>query len=639
MNISIPISWLREYLKTDVAAKTLASLLSLSGPSVDHVEKRGEDYVFDVEITSNRVDAYSVYGLAREAHAILSNEGHKSQLIAPTGLNLKLDPDTKNLLKLDVLIKTPTLCHRFTAVVIDNVKIGPSPAFIKNRLTAAGIRPINNIVDISNYIMLELGQPMHTYDFDKVKAGKMVMREAKDGEKVTTLDDKTHKVPGGTIVMEDGSGRLIDLCGIMGGKNTEISRRTKRVIMYVQSYDPTRIRKTTQSLAFRTEAAAIFGKGVDIESIAQALSRSIYLAKKYAGGKIVSELVDIVNYKPTPKPIILNLKKLYSYLGVEIPAAKAVKILNSLGFETKTNPTQIIATPPSWRVSDVKDPEDLIEEIARIYGYHRLPSNLPQGQIPQSPKSDLEKVIELKKAFKYLGLAEVVSYSIISKKFLDLTGHKTNNAVELTNPLTEEWQFMRPTLLVSLADVIGKNQNMQENLKIFEIAKTYIPPSHHPNSPTAQLPTQDLYLSIVLQNSDFSRIKGLVENIFEVLNREVRFEKPKSRSVLFEEQEFAHVKIESVVVGTLGALANNITDYFQIEGPTAACELNLSTIYQLPSTKLSYHPIPKFPPVIEDISAIFTRETPAADIITEVKKSGSPLVKNVKIIEIYTDET
>ncbi len=645
MNISVPVSWLRDYLKTDLAAKTIAAFLTASGPSVEHTEKHGEDLIFDVEVTTNRPDAYSIYGLARETNAILSSNNQKSQLTTPKGLDLNLLPETSYQLPLDVLIKNPNLCPRFSAIVVDNVKIGPSPALIKNRLEACGIRPINNIVDITNYVMLELGQPMHAFDFDKIKDAKMTLRASRPGEKITTLDDSQKQIPTGSIVIED-SKHLIDLCGIMGGANSQITTRTKRVLLFAQSYDAYSIRKTTQTLAFRTEAAARFEKGIDMEGVLPALSRSVYLAKKNTGAKIASELIDIVSKKQEAKPITLSINKLNDYLGVEISQDKAAKILNSLGFKSSiSNSNSIVSTPPSWRSEDVEIEQDLIEEIARIYGYYNLPSQIPTGPIPQTEESDLTKVIPLKEALKYLGLTEIMTYSIISKEFLQLTGVKEDGAVELANPLTSEWQFMRPTLLVSLADVIAKNQNLSgdRRIKIFEIAKTYIENGDN-------LPTQDLHLSIVLSGADFYQIKGIIENVFEILKREAEFEKLTKESKLFEKDLSANiiasagarlthpkgVKLNSgIVVGTVGILKSEITDQFGIKEPVAAAEINLTTVYSLPTTAKIYHQVPKYPPVIEDISAIFDRESLVTNIITEVKKAGSPLVKQVDILDIY----
>jgi len=571
VNIKIPVSWLRDYLKTDVAAKTLANTLSASGPSVERIDKVKEDYVFDIEGTANRTDSVSVFGLAREANAILSNLGEKSNLILPKGINLVLEPDTVNILNLDVTIKDLKLCPRFTAIVLDNVKIRPSPAVIQNRLTLSGIRPINNIVDITNYIMLELGQPMHAFDYDKIKGQKMILRASAAGEKIVTLDNQTRKLPEGSIVIEDAE-RLIDLCGIMGGANSQISKRTKRVVLFVQAYDPKTIRKTTQSMAFRTEAASRFEKGVDLEGIPGALSRAVYLAKSNAGAKIVSELIDIYKAKTKSPAINLNLKKLNNYLGEAIHPNLAVKILSLLGFEAKMQNETIAATPPSWRIDDVADDVDLIEEIARIYGYQNLKSEIPKGDIPISEKDTLEEVIELKKALKILGLTEVISYSIIPQKMLALSETKRTNVVELQNPLTENWQCMRPSLLPSLAEIIGQNQFIRQDLKIFEIAKTYIAQGD-------ELPKQDLQLTLVSSPGDFFEVKGYLENIAQIIGREMKLKPNAKKHPMFLENQSAAVFSGKEQVGIVGVLDSKITNYFNIKGAIAALEINLSTVY------------------------------------------------------------
>jgi len=631
MNLRIPVSWLREYLKTDVAVKTIAGHLSLAGPTVEKIEKRKNDQILHIEVTSNRIDAFSVFGLAREIQAILASENLKSELVQPKGLNLELEPDVSNLLTLEVIIKDPKLCPRFTAIIIDNVKIKSSPAFIKNRLERSGIRSINNIVDISNYLMMELGQPMHTFDFDKIKNSRMILRTSEEGEKIVTLDGQMRKLPKGAIVIED-QGRLIDLCGIMGGANSQITARTKRVVLFVQAYDPLTIRKTTQALAFRTEAATRFERGIDLEGIVPALSRAVYLAKMTSGVKIASELTDIVNFKSYSKPISLNLNKLNSYLGINIPTIQALKILQLLGFITKSSAQTITATAPSWRVADIQDDVDLIEEIARIYGYHRLPSKLPEGPVPEEQEvSNLEKVIELKKTFKIWGFTEIVSYSIISQKLISFARIQKGNIVELINPLSSDWQVMRPTLLISLAEVIAKNQALTSQLKIFEIAKTYLGQKDN-------LPKQDLMLSITIQNGNFYQIKGAVENIFEILHYEVKFQNLIKENALFEKNESARIIIGETEVGTFGILNSQLADYFKIENPVAACEINLSIVYGLPIKPISYKSTPKYPPVIEDISAIFDKYTLVGNILAEIKKTGSPLVNKVEILDTFEDE-
>lgn len=629
MNIRVPVSWLREYLKTDLAAKTLANYLSLLGPSVEKVEKKGSDYVFDIEITSNRFDVASVFGLAREAHAILSSQNLRPTLVTPKGINLSLEPDVAKHLALDVLIKKDSLCPRFSAIVVDSVKIKPSPAYIRSRLEACGIRTINNIVDISNYLMLEMGQPMHTFDYDKVLGAKMILREAAQGEKITTLDGSTRTLPAGSIVIQDAK-RLIDLCGIMGGANSGVTQRTKRVVIFVQAYNSMQIRKTTQALGFRTEAATRFEKGIDTEQIPAVLSRAVYLLKQTAGAKIASELIDIYGRKPESRKIALGASKLNSYLGISLDPLAAANILARLGFKVTQTAINLQAVPPSWRSQDIEDDVDLIEEIARIYGYHNLPANLPSGQVPKTSESQLKNIIELKKALKFFGLVEIISYSIISDELLQLTKTPTSQIVELANPLSENWQFMRPSILPSLLQTLAQNINLEQNLKLFEVAKTYIAQKN-------DLPKQDLMLSIVLAGVDFYAIKGLIENVFEILKRPRRWQALSKNNPLFSPNQSAEIKIGEQVVGSVGKVNSNVTDFFNIKTLVAAAEINLTKIYQLPATSYQYRPIPKYPPVIEDISAIFAKAAPTAEIVETVKKATS-LVKKVEVIDIFEDE-
>ncbi len=629
MNIKIPLSWIREYLKTDVAAKTLTNLLSASGPSVEKIEKRGEDFLLEIEITTNRQDALSVLGIVRETHAILTSNNLKSTFYSPKGFDLNLDPDITNPLTLDVKIVNQNLCPRFTAIVISNVKIRQSPAYIRNRLASCGIKTINNIVDISNYIMLELGQPMHTFDYDKIKGAKMTLRKSRPGESIKTLNETVHKLPEGSIVIEDEK-RLIDLCGIMGGANSRVTSRTKRVVLFVQAYNEQLIRKTTQSLAFRTEASTRFEKGIDPEGILPALSRAVYLAKQTTGAKIASELIDIYPQKQKVKTFKLNLSKLNSYLGINLESKKATQILEILGFSVKESHNQLTARPPSWRTQDIESDVDLIEEIARIYGYHKLPSKLPTGETPQTKESDLKEVIGLKNVLKYLGLTEAITYSIISKNLLKVSNRTEKNSVELTNPLTEEWQFMRPTIIPSLLKVISENRHLSPDIRLFEVAKTYLPQKNN-------LPRQDLMLAICLTGANFYQAKGVVENICDYLQRKMKFAKLSKNHPLFEQDQSAEIKSADEIIGTIGAVKQEILDQFEINTKTYAAEINLTKIYQIPLSLPHYHPIPKYPPVIEDISAVVATVLPLEEIVDEVKKSGAPLVKKVDVIDVFED--
>ncbi len=629
MNIQFPVSWLRDYLKTDLAAKSIAKYLTLSGPSVDRIENYKDDYIFDVEVTTNRSDAFSVYGIAKEANAILKNEKQNSSLFPPKGTHLNLQPDIKDKLNLEIFIDKPNLCHRFSAIILDNVKIKDSPAEIKNRLEASGIRSINNIVDISNYVMLELGQPMHTFDYDKIKGAKMTLRTARTSEKITTLDGINRKIPQGSIVISDKE-KLIDLCGIMGGANSQITRRTKRVVLFVQSYNKELIRKTTQKMAFRTEAAARFEKGVDIENIVKVLSRAVYLAKKTSSAKIASELIDI--YKPAPKPkeIALKFEKLNQYLGTTLSKDEPVNILKSLEFKVRTTNDTLYATPPTSRRDDTTEDVDLIEEIARIHGYYKLQSKLPTGEIQITEESILKTAISLKNSLMLLGLVEVITYSIVSKKLLAQVDIKEESTVELANPLTEEWQYMRPTIIPSHLEVIAKNKNIESDLKIFEIAKTY---AHKEGN----LPTQELMLTIVFSDSNFEEIKGAVENVVQILKREVKYQKLAKNYPTLEKEESAQIVIGKEMVGQFGLVRETNRESFGITTEVVAAELNLTKILASEPIIDVFRPIAKYPPVIEDISAIFDAISPLGNIVSAIK-TASPLIEKVKVIDIFQNE-
>ena len=305
MNIKITYNWLLDYLDTDATPYEMQKYLSLCGPSIESVDPTSpktslgvSDYIFDIEITSNRIDMASVIGIAQEAQAILPMFGKKVKLKNDIlkkyrFSQLNVGNDQRVVPSLKIKIVDSSLCPRFTAIVLENIKIAPSSDFIRERLIACGIKSINNVVDISNFLMLVLGQPVHVFDYDQIKDQTMIMRESKKGEKIITLDEKEVTLPGGDIVIEDGSGRLIDLCGIMGGLNSAISDKTKNVVLFVQTYDKVRIRRTSMSTAIRTVAAAFFEKGLDEERVEPTLVYGVELLEKYAQGKVASKLYDI----------------------------------------------------------------------------------------------------------------------------------------------------------------------------------------------------------------------------------------------------------------------------------------------------------------------------------------------------------
>ncbi len=515
MNIKITYNWLLDYLDTDATPDQIREYLALCGPSVESVDKVGDDFVFDIEITSNRIDTASVIGVAQEAQAILPMFGKKAKLKLNPLVNLKFDqvkPGSGFDLKVD--IKSPDLVSRFTSLIFDQVQIGDSPKFIQDRLKLAGVKVINNVVDISNYLMITLGQPIHMFDYDKIADHHMIVRESKKGEKLVTLDEKEIILPGGDIVIEDGSGELIDLCGIMGGLNSAISAKTKRVLLFVQTYNKSKIRKTTMTTGQRTIAATFFEKGLDEERVVATTVNAAQLLEKYCHAKIVSQIQDIYPKKTPEKKLKFNISIFEKIIGVNLGEEVIKKILLNLGFSVKfIGDNYIEVKVPVWRLNDIDIPEHIIEEVARVYGYHNIPSKLQPAAYVEQPK-EMEQIFvfqnRIKTFLKHLGLNEVINYSMISKSMIEESNLKVKDHLQLSNSLSEDIEFLRISLLPSLYKNITENKGKKETLKLFEIAKVYLPKK-------GDLPNE-IYRIGITTNTSYFDLKGIIESIYKELN-------------------------------------------------------------------------------------------------------------------------
>ncbi|MFA6016510.1 MAG: phenylalanine--tRNA ligase subunit beta [Patescibacteria group bacterium] len=532
MNIKITYNWLLDYLDTDATPDEIRQYLSLCGPSVESVEKIGNDYVFDIEITSNRIDTASVIGIAQEAQAILPMFGKKAVLKLNPLTNLKFAQIKEGSgydLKVD--IQNPNLVSRFTALIFDQITIKDSPQFIKDRLIYAGVKVINSVVDISNYLMITLGQPIHMFDYDKIADKKMIVRESKKGEKLITLDEKEITLPGGDVVIEDGSGKLIDLCGIMGGLNSAITSKTKRVLLFVQTYNKSKIRRTTMSTGQRTIAATFFEKGLDEERVEATTVIASQLLQKYCGGVVVSKIQDIYPKKSPKKVINVKYELIDKLIGVKIDKKIIKSILTNLGFIVETGHAPSVhhlqITVPSFRINDISIPEDIVEEVARVYGYQNVPSVLQPIVYIDQPKA-MEDIFvfqnKIKLFLKHLGLNEVINYSMISKDQITDFGLDPAKHLRLSNTLSKDIEYLRTSLPVSLFKNIKENSGKKDTLRLFEIAKVYIKdgPSistvvNKINKVRPSLPNE-IYRLAIATNTDYYDLKGIVEAIYKELN-------------------------------------------------------------------------------------------------------------------------
>lgn len=610
MDFLIPDSWLRDFLKTKATPKQIGEALSLCGPSVERIKKIDGDSIYSIEVTTNRVDSASVFGIAREAASILPVFNIAARLIAP---NTKVSSYQfkKSVSYLNAQVD-PKLCSRFTAVLVKNVKISPSNELITKRLNSVGIRAINNVVDISNYLMIELGQPVHTFDYDKIMGSKMFVRESKKGEELTTLDGKNHKLLGGDIVIQDSEG-LIDLAGIMGGENSAVTQNTKNILLFVQTYNPVNIRKTSMSLAHRTDAAVLFEKNLDPEQVKPTILRGIELFEKYTGGKAEKEILDIYPKPYKTKKVSTSLEFINKILGVEVKKQQVTKILSSLGFSVKWSGGQISLDVPSFRSNDVEIEEDVAEEVARIYGYHKLPPRLMEGALPQNPpESTFRLESEIKQILKGYGGTEVYTLSMVSKDQVD------RNALKIKNALGGDAEYLRTSLMPSLVNAYKSNAFEQEPFHLFEIANVYIPKLKN-------LPEEKMLLAGIFSEYDFREAKGIIKSLLYELNV-YYLATPEDSKHFKASQRLVYKSKTGEFLGELGTLENDLIYY----------EFSIEKLQKLYKDVSNFKPIPKFPPQIEDLTFILPEKTKLGEVLSFIKKV-SPLVKKVELRDTYKD--
>ena len=628
MNILIPDSWLKEFLKTKAPPGEIAKALSLCSQSVEKVVSIDSDSIYDLEITTNRPDCLSVFGIARELSAILPRFGYAARLVQKKYSPVSL-PQSQKPLPLRVQIKNPSLCPRFSAIILDRAQIKPSPKIIQDRLKKVGTRSINSVVDISNYLMMETGQPIHTFDYDKINGATMILRESRAGEKITTLDGITRTLLGGDIVIEDGSGRLIDLCGIMGGQNTEITPLTKKVLLFVQAYDPAKIRRTCMSLAHRTEAASRFEKGVDTENVTSVLWQGVNLLQKNANARLASNLIDLYPNPYRPKKITLGFEFAAKRIGLKISPSEIKEILTSLGFSVSYSKKNLFVTVPPHRAQDIFLSEDLIEEIARIYGYHNLPSNLPKGKLPES-KTNLNFFWEtqVKHLLKDWGFTEIHTYSFISKWDLKRINFNPQNALPLKNPLGKQWAIMRPSLIPSMLATLSQNLAYRQNLSLFEIANIYLPKNH-------DLPQEKKVFCLTQTGNRYLRLKGVLEALYEELKiKNIQFLPARNALPVFHPARTAHITCGKTFLGTLGQIHPKITEVFSIKSKIILAHLDFNLLTFLAQTKQVFKPLPKYPPVIEDLSFNVSPQTYLAPLLEAISKTD-PLIQKVTLFDSY----
>lgn len=609
MDIKILDSHLREYLHTDAKPKDIAKAVSLTSASIERIEPYGKDFVYSAEITTNRPDMVSVYGLAREAAAVLPSFGFSAKLVP-----LKLPEvvcETKEKQTIQVT-NDDTLVRRVMGVVIELAK-GESPQYIKDRLEAAGIRPLNNLIDVTNYVMLEIGHPTHAFDYDRLITKKLIIRPSKKGEKVVTLDKKEHILQGGDIVADNGKGEIIDLLGVMGTANSVVTEDTKRILFFLDNNDPWKIRKTSMGLSIRTEAAALNEKGVDPELAGVALKRGVALYKEM-GGKVASNVIDIYPGKGKQTTVKVTLQQISKTMGVEVKERLAIKILTDLGFAVEENSGTLTVRVPSWREGDIAIPEDVVEEVARLYGYHNIPTQLPpftHHTFYHQQDNQFFWEAKVKDAYKYWGFTEVYTYSMVSEVMLE---GPLEEAVTLANPLDSEHVHMRSTLTPSLLQIIAENK-AREDVAIFELANTYT------KKKGEKLPVETRTLAFALKGNggNFAHAKGIVEQLLQELGIQNEVYKDSDMGGIG-----ASVYAGKQLIGTIEVMDSNLV----------TAELNFEKLVSHATLQKVFKPLSKYPAVTQDLAFVLDEKVKTGDVIDEIKFTDR-LIVAVELLDAY----
>jgi len=583
------------------------------------------DHVVEFEITPNRPDCLSIIGLAREAAATYDTElTLHTPVVKGSGGNI-CD-------LLDVETPADDLCPRYTARMVRNVKIAPSPKWMRERLRAMGVRPINNIVDITNYVMLEYGQPMHAFDYRYVKGGKIIVRRAEEGEKLTTLDGKEHTLTADHLVIADET-RAVGLAGIMGGMNSEIVDDTADVVFESANFNGTCIRKGALALGMRTEASAKFEKGLDILNTLPAVERACELVEMLGAGEVVDGIIDILNYVPNPTVLKLEPEKINALLGTDVSVDEMVSILQKLDFQVEGN----MVTVPSWR-GDVKEMADLAEEVARFHGYNNIPNTLQRGETTKggySPAQQLER--QLGSVCRSCGFDEIITYSFISPTYYDKIRWPENDpcrkSFKILNPLGEDTSIMRTTVLPSMLEILTRNYNYRnKNVKLYEVGRIYLPG----NGDGLATESKMLSLGAFGEDMDFFALKGVIETVMaDIRAGDIRFE-ACSDNPSYHPGRCATVWSGSDCIGVFGQIHPLVARNYGVDGEFYCAELSFDEIMLAKGADPEYVPLPKFPAVTRDIAVVCDKAVTVGALEDCIRRSTKGLLKDVALFDIYT---
>ena len=630
--MKVSYEWLREYVPTKIRAANLADQLTTAGLEVTSLQQRKDDFIFEIEVTPNRSDCLSYIGIAREIAAIT-----KKPLKHPAANLVK---HIKAITKTPkVTVKDQKLCPRYTARVIVGVVVKPSPKWLVKKIESIGLKPINNVVDITNFILFETGQPLHAFDYDKIAGKEIIVRTAKEKEKITTIDKVERELKNTILVIAD-SKKPIAIAGIMGGLNTEVTASTKNILLEAADFNQLSVRRSCRYLGLNTDSSYRFERGVNNAAIDEASERAASLICDIANAKTHKKALSSGTKKSKTTTIMLRPKKVKHVLGVKISTTAIKRILKPLGFETKQQNNVLKVSVPCFR-EDVKREIDVIEEIARIYGYNNTPSILPRAIITDELEKFKRKntlVQSAQNTLTGLGFNEIMTYSLLSKQDLVNANASDIDTISVRNPLSDQQEVMRTTLMPGILKAINYNINMNNsNIKLFEISNIYF-------QQEAKLKQQQNLVFAVSGSSvyDWNKnqeqmnifyLKGILKTLFDSLNIKVSFEETQHPG--FEDGETMAVLSSDKMLGIIGKISSRVQENFNIKTPAYAAEISMPGLAENFRAYKQFKQFSRFPKSERDISMYVNIDIVFADIKRTIKQSAGSILKNIELKEEY----
>ena len=587
-----------------------------------------DDVVFEYEITSNRVDCFSVVGIAREVAATFHKE-FKPPVVTPTGN----DEDVNDYIK--VKVENTDLCPRYCARVVKNIKIGPSPKWMQRRLSSVGIRPINNLVDITNYVMEEYGQPMHAYDLDTIAGHQIIVRNAHKGEKFVTLDGQEREMDDSVLMICDGE-KAVGIAGIMGGENSMITDNVQTMLFEAACFDGTNIRKSSKKVGLRTDASGKFEKGLDPNNAEDAINRACQLIEEMGAGEVVGGMVDVYSKKKEPVHVPFDADKINALLGTDIPEEDMIKYFEKIDLEYDAEAKEVIA--PTFR-HDLFRIADLAEEVARFYGYDNIPTTLPTGEATTGKLSFKLRVEEVARNIaEFCGFSQGMTYSFESPKVFDKLlldkDDPMRQAIQIMNPLGEDYSVMRTTSLNGMLTSLATNYNRRnKNVRLYELGNIYLPKA----LPLTELPDERMQFTLGMYgDGDFFSMKGVVEEFFEKvgLHKKETYDPNAGKNFLHPGRQ-ANIVYDGKVVGYMGEVHPEVADIYGIGERAYVAVIDMPQITELATFERKYEGIAKYPAVSRDISMVMPKSILVGQVEEVIENKGGAYLESYKLFDIY----